>query len=73
MMIWYEFHKYWTTAKKAVHVIRFEDLISNKREVISELLKFIFMVPSIEGTRLEAYMNLVLKEEAPQIYKPRKG
>jgi hypothetical protein len=72
-MIWFEFNKYWTSVNKNVHIIRYEDLINNRKEALSDLLKFVFMTPSLESTRLEGYLDLALKQEPPQIYKPRKG
>jgi len=47
--------------------------MQKKEETLTDLLKFIFMTKDIEGTRLEQFIQMTVKEEAPQIYKPRKG
>ena len=31
------------------------------------------MTQDIAGTRLEQYVKMAVKEDAPQVYKPRKG
>jgi hypothetical protein len=36
-----------------------------------KLLKFILNEPHIEGTIIEKYIDLTVKEKAPEIYKPR--
>jgi len=36
-------------------------------------MKFMFNTNDISGTRLEHYVKLNAKEQAPQIYKPRSG
>lgn len=36
-------------------------------------MKFILNVDSIENTLLKGYIELACAEQAPQIYKPRKG
>jgi hypothetical protein len=40
---------------------------------MTDLMKFIFNVESIEGTLLSQYIELASVEHAPEIYKPRKG
>jgi hypothetical protein len=38
-----------------------------------KLLKFILNEPNLEGTLIEKYIDLTVKEKAPEIYKPRQG
>jgi hypothetical protein len=36
-------------------------------------MKFVLNVNTIKNTQIEAYINLAVKEKAPEIYKPRVG
>ena len=38
-----------------------------------KLMRFILNEPNIEGTVIEKYVDLTVKEKAPEIYKPRQG
>lgn len=40
---------------------------------MTDLIKFICNVESIEDTRIRNYIDLAAKEPSPQVYKPRKG
>lgn len=40
---------------------------------MTKLLSFILNTPSLEGTNIEKYIDLAVKEKAPEIYKPREG
>ena len=37
------------------------------------LFSFILNTPDLVGTKIEKYIDLALKEKAPEIYKPREG
>ena len=56
-----------------VHVIRYEDLVLEPRPALTELIKFILNVRSLEGTRVQSYIDLACRSQAPEIYRPRKG
>lgn len=56
-----------------MHVIRYEDIVLQPQPTLTELLKFILNVSTLEGTRVEKYIELACRETAPEIYKPRKG
>ena len=71
--MWKDFHDFWLKAKVPVHVIRYEDVVLAPKPALTELLKFILNVESLEGTRVEKYIELACQEKAPEIYKPRKG
>ena len=47
--------------------------LQNPYPVLKKLLEFVFGVEDITGTRVHEYLKLAVKEEAPQIYAPRKG
>jgi hypothetical protein len=40
---------------------------------MTDLMKFIFNVESLQDTLLSCYIELASIERAPEIYKPRKG
>jgi len=71
--IWKEFHKFWMETKIPTHIIRYEDICERPIEALSDLMKFILKVPSIEGTRIESYIKLASNEGRPEVYKPRSG
>ena len=54
-------------------MIRYEDIVLNPRPTLTELMKFVLNVRSLEGTRVERYIQLACQEKAPEVYKPRKG
>lgn len=71
--MWKDFHDFWLKAKIPVHVIRYEDIVLDPRATLTELIKFILNVRTLEGTRVEKYIELACRETAPEVYKPRKG
>ena len=56
-----------------MHIIRYEDITLQPKPTLTELIKFILNVRSIEGTKVERYIELACMEIAPEVYKPRKG
>jgi hypothetical protein len=73
LTVWKDFHDFWLKASVPVHIIRYEDIVSTPKYAMTELLKFVLNVESLEGTRLEKYIDLGTAIESPHIYKPRKG
>lgn len=71
--VWKDFHEFWLNAKIPVHLIRFEDILHNPKPTMVKLFKFILNTPSLDGTLIEKYIDLAVKEKAPEIYKPREG
>ena len=71
--MWKDFHDFWLKAKIPVHVVRYEDIVLNPAPTMREVLKFILNVQTLEGTRVERYIQLACQEAAPEVYKPRKG
>jgi hypothetical protein len=71
--VWKDFHKFWIEAKIPVHMIRYEDILERPLEALSDLMKFILCVPSLEGTRIEEYIKLATQQSRPEVYKPRSG
>ena len=56
--MWKDFHDFWLKAKIPVHVIRYEDIVLAPRLALTELLKFILNVKTLEGTRVAKYIEL---------------
>ena len=54
-------------------MIRYEDIVLQPKPTLFELVKFILNVRTLEGTRIERYIELACQERAPEVYKPRKG
>ena len=73
LKVWREFHKFWLASKIPVHIVRFEDLVSNPNSTLIELMKFVLNVKTLENTRIETYIKLATNQPAPQKYKPRNG
>ena len=71
--VWKDFHDFWLKAKTPVHIIRYEDIVLQPKPTLTELVKYILNVRSLEGTRVESYIDLACNETAPEVYKPRKG
>ena len=76
--LWNKFYSYWleVASKKEMPVFffRFEDLLQNRNQTLTEVLEFIYGVDSLHGTYLEKRIKDVLADEASsQLYKPRTG
>jgi hypothetical protein len=56
--VWKDFTKFWFESKIPVHIIRYEDILERPTEALGDLMKFILRVPTIEGTRMESYINI---------------
>ena len=54
-------------------MVRYEDIVLCPKPTLAELFKFILNVNTLEGTRIERYIDLACQEKAPEVYKPRKG
>jgi hypothetical protein len=71
--VWKDFHEYWMNSKIPVHFIRFEDLLTNPKPNLMNLMRFILNESNLDGTVIEKYIDLAVKEKAPEVYKPRQG
>ena len=58
--MWVDFHEFWMNAKIPVHVIRYEDIV--QKSTLRSLLEFIMNVETIQGTKLDHYLSLAVKE-----------
>ncbi len=72
--VWNEFHQFWVenSQKINLHITRYEDLMTQPLECITDLSKFVFEVNSVENTVLHQMIKAAINENV-QLYKPRKG
>ena len=73
MTVWKEYYDFWMKSKIPVHIIRYEDIKLNPVPTMTELLKFILNVESLEGTKVEKYISMACGSPAPEVYKIRPG
>lgn len=71
--MWRDFHEYWLKSGVPTHIIRYEDMCKRPRYAMTELMKFMFKMDSLEGTVIGKYVDLATEVAAPQKYKPRAG
>lgn len=64
-MVWFEFQKWWLSAAKKVHIIRYEDLVNNREECLTDLCKYLFMSKDLKDTRVEQYIKMHCAKDAP--------
>jgi len=74
-----QWHEWWLNLAEntnvPVYFFRFEDVISNKQHMFTELMSYILGMESTEGTVLEKRIQDVMNMSASkqQVYKPRSG
>ena len=54
--VWKDFHDFWLNAKIPVHIVRYEDIVTNPEPTLRELLKFILNQEDLSGTKVEQYL-----------------
>src|SRR5690606_38979208 len=59
---WKEFYRYWINAPIPVYIVRYEDLINCPYDILLELCKFLLGLKSVENTKLDYYIKILLKE-----------
>lgn len=69
--MWKDFHDFWMNSKVPVHIIRYEDILGDPKAVMMKLMRFILNESSLEGTQIERYVEMAVKQKAPEVYKPR--
>jgi len=57
--------------REPIFIVRFEDIIENKFEVLSQVMSFIFNQETIEGTNLERKIKNIEKDQTEGFYKPK--
>jgi len=65
---WKEFYKYWIESPLPVHIIRYEDLLYEPAEILTELCKFLLGIKSILNTKLDYAIKSVCEMKIENIY-----
>ena len=71
--MWGKYHQWWLDEGSPVHIIRYEDLLSDPERVLKHCMEFVLSQKDISGTKIEQYIKLATKDGAPMIYSPRSG
>ena len=71
--MWKDYHDFWLKSKIPIHIIRYEDIKERPEPTMTELLKFILNVNSLEGTKVEKHIKMACGNPAPVVYKVRPG
>ena len=71
---WFRYLEEHVVTEIPVHFLRFEDLVSNPKETLTDLFKFMLGVESLEGTVAEDRINAIAAKgnEGNQVYKLKK-
>ena len=71
--IWREFHEYWMLEPIIpTLVVRYEDLLMNPKDTLTELFKFLLNTSSLSGTLIENLIREESKEDNQQYYAQNK-
>lgn len=76
---WHMWHQYWidmaNQTDKPIYFFRFEDVMTNPRVELRNLMKFILGIDDLEGTVIEQRIEDVISmgSSSTQVYKPRNG
>jgi hypothetical protein len=65
---WKEFYKYWINAPIPIHIVRYEDLIHEPREIIKQLSKFLLGIKALDNSKLEYMIKHALIEKIDKHY-----
>ena len=73
--VWRDFQSYWMDEPKIpTYVIRFEDLLTDTKNTLLGLFRFLLNEKDLEGTLIEAMIEHHTESKTlKQVYKPRKG
>ena len=73
--LWKNFQSFWLEEPKIpTYIVRFEDLLSDRKNTLLDLFRFLLNEKDLEGTLIEALIeHHTDPKEAKQVYKPRKG
>ena len=71
--VWHDFHMFWAHTTIPVHIVRFEDLVTDPERVLKPLLEFILDEKDITGTKVYYLMKKAVGEQSPKLYPPRQG
>ena len=58
--LWKEFHEYWVNQDIPVHIIRYEDILTDPEPVLKACLEFVLNVDDITGTKVHEYLKVAV-------------
>ncbi len=65
---WKEFYKFWIDSPIPVHIVRYEDLLYEPVEIITEISKFLLGIKSVNNTKLDFVVKNVCETKIENIY-----
>lgn len=65
---WKEFYKYWIESPIPVHIVRYEDLLYEPAEILTEICKFLLGVKNLVNTKLDYAIRNVCEMKVENIY-----
>jgi len=65
---WKEFYKYWIESPIPVHIVRYEDLLYEPSEILTEICKFLLGIKSLVNTKLDYSIKNVCEMKVENIY-----
>lgn len=65
---WKEFYKFWIESPIPVHIVRYEDLLYEPSEILTEICKFLLGIKSIANTKLDYAIKNVCEMKLENIY-----
>jgi hypothetical protein len=63
--VWKDFHDFWLNSKVPVHIMRFEDILSDANRAYTNLMKFILNKNKLDGTVIAKHIELAVGGGAP--------
>ena len=65
---WKEFYKYWIDSPIPVHIVRYEDLLYEPVEILTEICKFLLGIKNLNNTKLDFAIKNVCEMQIENIY-----
>ena len=65
---WKEFYKFWIELPIPLHIVRYEDLVYEPAEILTELCKFLLGIKSLSNTKLDYSIKNVCEMKIENIY-----
>ena len=70
--LWWQFNEFYTTFDGVpVHIIRYEDMLTDPKYAFTELMKFVLNERDLSGRVIEKIIDIATEGKAPQFYQPK--
>ena len=75
IVAWRDFYAYWMDQPMIpTYIVRYEDLVSDTKNTLQDLFKFLLNQEDLDGTLIETLIEYHTKSKSlKEVYKPRKG